>query len=566
VFGFYPDYELYDAAHGDVDWPSVDNLTLASPVVGDESQEIRLVGGYDGNGTLVANTPAYEAVYLYSDRTLAYLVDAVEYRDPVFLDADGCDAFGLGGPADAWVPGPPPAHYSLGRDELSTDTDVSSADLVLSSEPTPGAVNIASDDLVPVVSGVLGAGSEFLVVTFNEPVEQTDAEDLSNYDAFQTFAGRPGFALTEAWLSRDGRTVLLATERQLPDTLYTITIEGIDDLAGNAVADTSIDFRGYFDDTTPIAETQAWTDDGFSQMVTEEVAVVGFTTVPPGVFQPDRTNMYVMDLDGWGINLYANGLVARPPIYGDLIKAAGSITDYVSSTSGAGATTEVDNSIITVLARGFDIIEPVELSTDAVNDERYEGAFVRTSGVVTSVEGFAYFIDDGTGSIQVYQNFSDLDFSGFALGDSVEVTGVVLQYDLSRPYFSGYELAPRYQSDMVVREDHYSSDAEVGIVVDVDEDERLILNIDADQTIEIRYNTPRASYVSIRVYDLQGRSVATLYDGLSLGPQRVSWDGRDERGRKVPIGVYVVNVQARSHTGGDSGEAAIPIVVGRELD
>jgi hypothetical protein len=185
--------------------------------------------------------------------------------------------------------------------------------------------------------------------------------------------------------------------------------------------------------------------------------------------------------------------------------------------------------------------------------------------VVVSVEGFAYFIDDGTGAIQVYQNFSDLDFSEFALGDSVEVQGVVLQYDLSRPYFSGYELAPRYQSDMVIRDAHYADDAQASLVVEADED-HLILNIDRDQTISIAYNAPRSSYVQIRVYDLQGRSVATLYDGQSLGPQRVSWDGRDDNGAKVPVGTYICHVRSRSYAGEDGGDAAVPIVVGRELD
>ncbi len=560
VFGFYPDYELYDAGAGDVDWPTVDNLILVNPTAGTESQEIRLVGGYDENGTLVAGIPAYEAVLLYSDRTLEYLVDAVEYRDPVFLDSDACSVVGLGGPADAWVPGPPPAHYSLGRDELSTDTDVSSADLILSSTPTPGEVNEAEDVLRPVVASVTGAGSEFLLVVFNEPVNESDAEDLGAYDVAGTLA------LNEAWLSRDGRTVLLSTSRQVPDSLYTISVSGVYDLASNALMDTTVGFSGYFDDITPISETQEWNDDGFSVMVTENVSVVGFTTVPPGVFQPDRTNMYIQDLHDWGINLYSFGTMPKPPIYGDLVKASGSVTDYVSGTSGAGATTEIDDSVITVLARGFDIVEPIELPTGDVNDERYEGSFVTTSGVVISVEGFAYFIDDGSGAVQVYQNFSDLDFSQFALGDSVEVMGVILQYDLSRPYFSGYELAPRYQSDMIIRDAGYSSSAEASLVVGTGEEDRLILNIDADQSISIAYNAPKASYVMMRIFDLQGRSVKTLYDGLSLGAQRVTWDGTDDEGDKVPVGVYICHVQSRSHTGGDAGDAAVPIVVGRELD
>jgi len=43
----------------------------------------------------------------------------------------------------------------------------------------------------------------------------------------------------------------------------------------------------------------------------------------------------------------------------------------------------------------------------------------------------------------------------------------------------------------------------------------------------------------VEVIDSQGRLVATLMDGLvSPGPQSVSWDGLDARGRPTAAGVY----------------------------
>jgi len=176
-----------------------------------------------------------------------------------------------------------------------------------------------------------------------------------------------------------------------------------------------------------------------------------------------------------------------------------------------------------------------------------------------SVEGFAFYIDDGSGTIQVYQNFSDLDFSVFAVGDRVEVTGVVLQYDLTAPYFSGYELAPRYPSDMIVLETHYTGSARLSAAAKV-------LDIGGGEAIEITYNAPEASRVTVRVFDLKGREVATLYDGICLGPQTTVWDGRYDGGSKVPAGVYICHVQSRERASGDGSDAAVPIVVGRKLD
>jgi hypothetical protein len=497
---------------------------------------------------------AYTALLLYTDESFTYLIDAVEFRDPVFYGEDPCPAIaGLGGPDDAWAPAPIPDWYSLGRDELSTDTDVSAEDLHLSSSPTPGEANVPFDTLPPDATFAREAGSEFAVVVFNEPVDRSDAEDSSSY------AISGGVESHRAWLSRDERTVLIRTDPQSPDSTYTVTIAGVSDLAGNLMTEQTTQLSVLFEPTVPIADVQASDENGYSLLVGQPAAVVGFTTVPPGVFQADRTNMYVQDLDGWGINVYRNALLTDPPIEGDLVGATGQVVDYVSSTSGAGATTEIDAERIEVIARGFDLVQPSVLPTGDVGREENEGALIRSSGVVVSVEGFAFYIDDGSGAIQVYQNFSDLDFGVFAVGDSVDVTGVVLQYDRTLPYFSGYELAPRYPSDMTILEAHYAAEARVSAMA-------RVLDQRGGEGIEIRYNAPEASQVTVRIYDLKGREVTTLYSGLCLGPQRVVWDGRDENGSDVPSGVYLCHVQSRDRSGAGGGDAAVPVVVGRKLD
>jgi flagellar hook assembly protein FlgD len=92
-----------------------------------------------------------------------------------------------------------------------------------------------------------------------------------------------------------------------------------------------------------------------------------------------------------------------------------------------------------------------------------------------------------------------------------------------------------------------------------------VLDIDEDEVIEILYNGPQASHIAVRIFDLQGRSVTTLYDGWCLGPQRATWDGKDDRGEDLPPGVYICQVQARARTGEATGDAAVPIVIGMKL-
>jgi len=556
VFGFYPDYELFDPYQQDLDWPDglAPNMTLVSPDDGDpsESQEIRLLGGSDGDGAMGNGSPAYEAVLLYSDQTLGFLVDAVEYRSEVFLASDPCvGAEGLGGPHDSWTPGPPPRGVSLARNATSDDTDDSSVDLALVG-PTPGDVNPDSDTDAPTVASATGASHNIAIVVFSEPVDPDDAVDLVNY------AIGDGVMVTDVQLSRDGRTVLLYTTDRTPGVSYSIAVDGVRDISGNPMEMYSGSI--YVSDATlPIEVVQEYDDQGLCLRVGETVRSVGFVTVPAGVFQPEYTSMYMQEHDGSGINVFAYGQLSEPALEGDLISATGQVVDYISSSSGAGATTEISASSISVLARGFDPIPPTVMLTGDVGHEDNEGLFVQTSGVVVSVEGFAIYIDDGSGSIQIYQNFNDLDFSVFAVGDSVRMTGVILQYDQYPPFFAGYELSPRYDYDMEILSAHYSNTADVTI-------DAKVLDAGAGETIEISYNAPRATQVTVRIFDLKGREVATLFDGTCLGPQRSMWDGRDDEGRRVPMGVYICHVLARNQDRGDGTNASAPIVVGAKLD
>jgi hypothetical protein len=51
----------------------------------------------------------------------------------------------------------------------------------------------------------------------------------------------------------------------------------------------------------------------------------------------------------------------------------------------------------------------------------------------------------------------------------------------------------------------------------------------------------RDGHVQVAVYDLVGRRVRTLVNGtLVAGTQTLAWDGRDDGGRAVAAGLYMV--------------------------
>jgi len=65
----------------------------------------------------------------------------------------------------------------------------------------------------------------------------------------------------------------------------------------------------------------------------------------------------------------------------------------------------------------------------------------------------------------------------------------------------------------------------------------------------IPFTLTSAGHVTLRVYDVSGRFVATLLDeNRSAGEHVARWDGRDARGRASSSGVYFVRLQANGTT------------------
>ncbi len=63
---------------------------------------------------------------------------------------------------------------------------------------------------------------------------------------------------------------------------------------------------------------------------------------------------------------------------------------------------------------------------------------------------------------------------------------------------------------------------------------------------EIVFTLPAAAPVTLRIVDAGGRCVRTLLAGAPrpAGEQRVTWDGRDDDGRRQPSGAYLYEVEA----------------------
>ena len=58
------------------------------------------------------------------------------------------------------------------------------------------------------------------------------------------------------------------------------------------------------------------------------------------------------------------------------------------------------------------------------------------------------------------------------------------------------------------------------------------------------FHLPTAARVSLNIYDVAGRHVATLLGGntLAAGDQRLVWEGRNDAGRIQPSGIYLARL------------------------
>jgi predicted extracellular nuclease len=96
-----------------------------------------------------------------------------------------------------------------------------------------------NDTTPPTLASANATSPTAVEVTFNEQVDQTTAETIANYSV-------TNLTITDAILQSLGKTVELITTAQDPGYAYTVTVNNVEDLAGNVILPNStIGFTGY---------------------------------------------------------------------------------------------------------------------------------------------------------------------------------------------------------------------------------------------------------------------------------------------------------------------------------
>ncbi len=185
----------------------------------------------------------------------------------------------------------------------------------------------------------------------------------------------------------------------------------------------------------PIAEARAMPEG-------TAVTVVGTVIVPTNVHYPNNWHTHIQDATGGILIFNLDGIPTTA--LGQRIEVTGVITTF-------NCDTEIRPISVTIVGND-ELPVPLAKSTGQINEEA-EGWLVKVSGEIT---GFATAgphqtidVNDGSGvaTILIRQETS-IDISSLETGTRGSFVGVAHQYDESGVCDTGYQVTPRYQTDL----------------------------------------------------------------------------------------------------------------------
>ncbi len=181
-------------------------------------------------------------------------------------------------------------------------------------------------------------------------------------------------------------------------------------------------------------------------------------------------------------------------------------------------------------------INTVELQTKATG-EQYEGVYVHVENATVEVEDMGYgewaITNGAAGDTCRVDDDAEYTYDP-VVGDNVYVLGTVMFM------YGNYKVEPRGDEDIAVNPVGVD-DGIVGAKLDLGQNMPNPFN----PKTTIAFTLPEPTDVTIEVYDVAGRKVATLMnDRLGSGGHFVEWTGRGDNGEKVASGVYFYRLLA----------------------
>ena len=281
--------------------------------------------------------------------------------------------------------------------------------------------------------------------------------------------------------------------------------------------------------------------DGIPDHLGEILTIEGIATCEGTLFSETGLSFYVQD-ETAGINVYAYESASPGQISaGERWRITGEIKQY----NGLVEISPSDPSDFQYLDNPG-VPDPLQLALNQGVTESVEGLFLALGSssqgqwvtVANDPEsaggGYNFSVWNGQTAVAVRVNESTgIIMSGITAGTRLFLKGIGGQYDSEPPYDSGYQLLPRYQSDLQV----YQPSISDGFHLELLTENPFAPSM--GETLNIEYGGPSDMSFTVTVFDRSGRTVRVLADSRPAGDV-AQWNGRDDSGEMLPIGPYIV--------------------------
>jgi len=295
---------------------------------------------------------------------------------------------------------------------------------------------LAGGDITPPeLSSVTATTANTVFLTFSEYLDETTAETLSNYSIDN------GLAISTVELQSNQSSVILTTSDQTAGTNYTITVNHVEDLAGNEIeANSTIQFTGYVPFTyDQIADIQNNLDDYLGETVT----VRGVVTIGDGLLYAGKTQFYLQDESGRGIQIFDHSPFSTTYVRGDLIEVSGEVGLYTGSSDNY-YNVQITDATATLISQNNELPTAWEMTGN--EDYPMNGTWAEVSGEITDVwdastYGF-YQIEVSTDALVIdlqFWNSTGANVSQYEIGDIVTAYGVIAFYEGTPQFTCAYE-------------------------------------------------------------------------------------------------------------------------------
>ncbi|MEI7553499.1 MAG: T9SS type A sorting domain-containing protein [Verrucomicrobiota bacterium] len=189
-----------------------------------------------------------------------------------------------------------------------------------------------------------------------------------------------------------------------------------------------------------------------------------------------------------------------------------------------------------------------------LNAESYEGQLIeidtlyKSSGTWPAVAAnVSIYLSNVSSKGDSVQMFLDLDVSiaGVEPLYPINVVGIVSQYSAAAPWSNGYEIMPRGISDIKAIKVTGVNSVQSGLPTAFELGNNYPNPF--NPTTQIRFALPQQSMAKLAVYDMLGREVCTLVNGMvNAGYFETTWNGRNTNGAQVSSGMYMYRIEAGS--------------------